>query len=182
MYQYRVCMFFSALASLAAAQCAGKSCEVCVLTKGCEMCAGSGGCQPNTTGCSGYTTPSGSASFRISDCQEAGCSSTCGGCSGSCNNPGCTIDCGGCSSWQAPGAGSLTCLSGGSSNKGVNDGNSLGAGIIVLIVFLVLLLIVLPAALAIAYFFCGCAICGRRRAKTVGGGAVHAAPAAPTSV
>ena len=57
--------------------------------------------------------------------------------------------------------------SGGSS--GVTDSNGqLGAGIIVLIVFLVLLLIVLPAALAIAYFACGCALCGRSRAKTEG--------------
>jgi hypothetical protein len=57
--------------------------------------------------------------------------------------------------------------------------NSLGAGIIILIVFLVLLFVVLPASLAIAYFACGCAICGRSR-KTVGDGAVLATPA-PTS-
>jgi len=63
----------------------------------------------------------------------------------------------------------------------VNDGNNLGAGIIVLIVFLVLLLVVLPAALAIAYFACGCAICGRSR-KTVGDGAVLATPAPTPTV
>jgi hypothetical protein len=63
----------------------------------------------------------------------------------------------------------------------VNDGNNLGAGIIVLIVFLVLLLVVLPAALAIADFACGCAICGRSH-KTVGNGAVYAVPVAPIAV
>ena len=57
---------------------------------------------------------------------------------------------------------------GGSINCGVQDSNgNLGAGIIVLIVFLSLLFVALPIVLAIAYFACGCRICGRSRAGKV---------------
>jgi hypothetical protein len=56
----------------------------------------------------------------------------------------------------------------GGSNSGVQDYNgNLGAGIIVLIVFLSLLFVALPIVLAIAYFACGCKICGRSRAGKV---------------
>ena len=143
----QLCLFLSMLASLAAAQqCANLASGACVSTAGCTMCLSYGGCVLTS-------------SLNATGCPYNSCIS-CSGSSGdlTINSEYCPSDCGCRTSQQ----------SGGGTSPGTIDSNgSLGAGIIVLIVFLVLLIIVLPAALAIAYFFCGCALCGRSRAGKV---------------
>jgi hypothetical protein len=179
MLSRKMLLLLAVLALLADAQsCAGLNCGQCIATAGCSMC--SGGCKVNTTSNTFQCTD------QVASCLDPTCTSSCGGCT-----PGCFTSTGnGCGSVGTP---STCCTNAATGNRygncpasstGVQDLNgNLGAGIIILIVFLVLLLVVLPASLAIAYFACGCAICGRsRNAKTVGDGAVLATTASTPTV